>query len=111
MTLRSSLLALLAGALVLFSPAGGERARASLVEAVDLATLVNEADDIVLARVIKQSSHYDDRGRIVTDIQMQVEQTEKGSSVPGSAVVVRRLGGIVGDRGMHISGEPSFEDG
>ncbi len=88
-----------------------ERARASLVEAVDLETLVKEADEIVLARVIKQWSHYDERGRIVTDFQMQVEQTEKGASAPGAAVVVRRLGGVVGDVGMHISGEPGFEDG
>jgi hypothetical protein len=82
-----------------------------MVEAIDFDTLVDEADDVVLARVIKHESLYDDRGRIVTDYQMQVERVEKGSSAPGAAIVVRRLGGTVGDRGMRIAGEPSFVDG
>jgi hypothetical protein len=77
---------------------------------VDLETLVKEADAVVLARVIKSWSLYDDRGRIVTDYQMQVERAEKGDAAPGSAIVVRKLGGIVGDRGMRISGEPGYQD-
>lgn len=89
----------------------GFSARASVVEALDLETLVREADSVVLARVIKASSHYDDRGRIVTDYQMQVEHVEKGDVTPGAAVVVRKLGGVVGDKGMTISGEPSYTDG
>ena len=87
------------------------RAHASIVEAVDFDTLVREADDVVLARVIKQWTQYDEHGRIVTDYQMQVERTEKGSTTAGSAIVVRKLGGIVGKRGMRISGEPSFTEG
>lgn len=86
-------------------------AQASVVEAFDLDTLVKEADEVVLARVIRQSSHYDERGRIVTDVEMQVERVEKGTATPGAAVIVRRLGGVVGDRGMRIEGEPTFEDG
>jgi hypothetical protein len=86
-------------------------ARATVVEALDLDTLVKDADEVVLARVIKQWSHYDERGRIVTDFQMQVEESVKGDSKPGAAVVVRKLGGVVGDRGMRISGEPSFTEG
>jgi hypothetical protein len=87
------------------------RAQASVVEALDMDTLVREADSVVLARVIKQWCHYDEFGRIVTDFQMQVERTEKGDATPGSAVIVRKLGGIVGDKGMTISGEPGFVDG
>lgn len=86
-------------------------AEASVVEALDLETLVREADQVVLARVIKHWSQYDDRGRIVTDYQMQVERAEKGDAAPGSAVIVRRLGGIVEGRGMHVEGEPGFQDG
>jgi hypothetical protein len=88
----------------------GNDAHASVVEALDLDTLVREADSVLLVRVIKSWSHYDDRGRIVTDYQMQVEEVEKGDAAPGSAVVVRKLGGIVGDRGMTISGEPGYQD-
>jgi hypothetical protein len=41
---------------------------------------------------------------------MQVEHVEKGDAAPGSAVVVRKLGGVVGDKGMTISGEPGYQD-
>jgi hypothetical protein len=108
----------LAGALTVLSGSGSllgtsllGTAHATVVEALDLDTLVQDADEVVLARVIKQWSHYDERGRIVTDFQMQVEQSVKGDSMPGAAVVVRKLGGVVGDRGMRISGEPSFTEG
>lgn len=86
-------------------------ASASVVELLDLETLVKEADQVVLARVIKASSHYDERGRIVTDYEMQVERAEKGNLAPGAAIVVRKLGGVVGDLGMRVEGEPSFEPG
>src|SRR3954470_24999224 len=85
----------LAGALTVVAAAGTgsplallSTAHATVVEALDLDTLVKDADEVVLARVIKQSSHYDERGRIVTDYQMQVEESVKGNSKPGSAVVV-----------------------
>lgn len=86
-------------------------AQASLVEALDLAALVDRSDDVVLVRVISSHSHFDDRGRIVTDVTMQVEQAEKGTYAPGSAVVVRHLGGQVGDLGMRVEGEPTYEVG
>jgi hypothetical protein len=108
---RSGALALVFATTPLLGHALLPAARATVVEALDLDTLVQESDEVVLARVIKQWSLLDERGRIVTDFQMQVEQSEKGNSVPGSAVVVRKLGGIVDGKGMRISGEPSFTDG
>jgi hypothetical protein len=90
--------------------AGGQ-AHASLVEALDLSGLVARADEVVLAQVIDSESHFDERGRIVTDTRMQVEQSEKGSRVPGSVVIVRRLGGVVGDLGMQVAGEGSYKAG
>lgn len=98
-------------ALMALGTATSSSARASIVQALDLDALVAESEDVVLARVIKQFSHYDERGRIVTDYTMQVEETEKGPSVPGAALTVRRLGGIVGNRGLRIAGEPSFKPG
>lgn len=86
-------------------------AQATMVEALDLAGLVREADEVVVARVLKQESHYDDQQHIVTDYLMQVEQVEKGPQQPGAAITVRKLGGVVGDRGMRVAGEPSFEVG
>jgi hypothetical protein len=111
MKLRFSLLASTFLALTLAITGATSAARASIVEALDLDALVAEAEDVVLARVIKQWSHYDERGRIVTDYSMQVEETQKGKSVAGAALTVRRLGGVVGDRGMRIAGEPTFRVG
>src|SRR5690349_19414485 len=85
--------------------------RATLVEALDLQTLVDEAEQVVLARVIGQQSLFDARGRIVTDVALQVEESIKGDQAPGAAITVRRLGGVVGDQGMRVAGEPSFETG
>ncbi|MFT3927581.1 MAG: hypothetical protein QM778_33925 [Myxococcales bacterium] len=85
--------------------------RASLVLAMDLSELVKEAQVVVLARVMGQRSSYDERGRIVTDVQMQVEQAEKGDLAPGASVVVRKLGGAVNGVSMRIEGEPSFTVG
>ena len=86
-------------------------AHASVVAALDLEALVQQADDVVVARVLKQESKYDDQNRIVTDYTMQVERAEKGKAQPGAAVTVRQLGGVVGDRGMRITGEPTYEVG
>jgi hypothetical protein len=84
-------------------------AHASLVEALDLAGLVDRADEVVVARVMTQNAHYDDHGRIVTDVDMLVEQTEKGNTAPGAMITLRRLGGVVGDIGMRVEGEPAFD--
>lgn len=86
-------------------------AQASLVEALDLAALVDRADEVMLARVVSMASHFNDRGRIVTDVTMQVEQAEKGARAPGAVVVVQQMGGTVGDLGMRVAGEPTYEVG
>lgn len=108
---RLALLLCLSGASVLFMEAAHGRAHASLVEALDLPALVAEADRVLLARVMSQASHYDPQGQIVTDFAMQVEEAIKGDEAPGAAITVRRLGGVVGDIGMRVAGEPSFEVG
>ena len=81
--LRLSLSLRLAGAASAAAPAP---ASATVVQALDLAGLVRESDDVVVARVLKQESHYDDLQHIVTDYLMQVEQVAKGSQKPGAAV-------------------------
>ncbi len=90
---------------------GTPAAHATLVQALDLAELVQEAEHVVVARVIRQHSLFDAQGRIVTDVLMQVESVEKGSLTPGESVTVRRLGGEVDGLGMRIEGEPAFDDG
>jgi hypothetical protein len=90
---------------------GARSAHASLVQALDLAALVAEAEQVVVGRVVSETSHYDERGRIVTDTTLQVEETLKGDRAPGAAIVVRKLGGVVDDIGMRVSGEASFTVG
>jgi len=82
-----------------------------MVQAMNLAELVEEAELVAVARVIGQRTSYDEHGRIVTDVQMQVEHAEKGDIAPGASVTVRRLGGEIGGVAMRIEGEPGFEDG
>ncbi len=90
---------------------GAQRARGSVVEALDLAALTATAEVVVVGRVVAQASHYDEHGRIVTDVEMLIEQTEKGTAQRGKTVLVRRLGGVVNGIGMRIDGEPSFVSG
>ncbi len=105
--LSSLLLASAAGSTLLATPAS-----ATVVQALDLAGLTREADEVVVARVLKQESHFDElKQHIVTDYLMQVEQVAKGNQQPGAAITVRKLGGEVAGRGMRIQGEPSYEVG
>jgi hypothetical protein len=90
---------------------GARSAHASLVEALDLAALVAESEQVVVGRVVSETSRYDERGQIVTDTALQVEETLKGDRAPGAAIVVRRLGGVVDDIGMRVAGEASFSVG
>src|SRR5688572_9727328 len=78
-SLRMSLLSRLAGLCLLsVTLLWASPGSATLVEALDLQTLVHEAEQVVLARVIGQQSRWDERGRIVTDVTLQVEETIKG---------------------------------
>lgn len=95
-------------ALVALAP---RAAQASVVEALDLPGLVANAKVIVLGKAVAEQSHYDEHGRIVTDVELIVETCEKGGLQPGASIVVRRLGGVVNGIGMRIEGEPTFQIG
>jgi len=76
-----------------------------------LQQLVSEADLVMVARTVSTFSHYDEHGRIVTDVELWVEQTEKGDAQAGQTLVLRRLGGVVDGIGMQVVGEPVFVEG
>ncbi|MCA9530972.1 MAG: hypothetical protein KC543_12610 [Myxococcales bacterium] len=86
-------------------------ASASMVEARTLEQLVRDAGYVVLARVESQASRYDARGRIVTDVTLEIEQVVKGDAEPGARLVLRRFGGVVGDVAATVDGAPTFRDG
>jgi len=86
-------------------------AAASITTALPLTELVGRADLVFVAVVVRQQARWDERRRIVTDVTLRVEECVKGSAAPGDELVLRRLGGVIGDLGMRVEGEPSFADG
>ncbi len=86
-------------------------AAASITLALDLDELIDASEVVVLGTVIERHSHYNAQRQIVTDVTLRVEDVMKGSAARGDDIVVRRLGGEVGDIGMRVEGEPTFTEG
>lgn len=86
-------------------------AHASIVEAMSLPELSATADVIVVARVEEQRARYDVQGRIVTDVSIRVEESVFGPLAVGAQASVLRLGGVVGDLGLHVEGEAVYRTG
>ncbi len=85
-------------------------AAASFAVALDLEALVGRADQVVVGRVLAQQPRWDG-GRIVTDILIEVDEVFAGDAAVGTVLQLVRFGGAIGELGMRIEGEPSFEDG
>lgn len=84
---------------------------ATLIEALDMRALVAGSDHIVLGTVIATEAHEDELDRIVTDATLRIEERMWGRALPNETVIVRSLGGAIGDVGMRIEGEPRLEAG
>lgn len=109
MTLRGRLSrATLALSLVCLVPTS---AAASLSLALSLEELTRSADLIVLVRAGEGQASRDARGRIVTDVPVEVLDVVSGDATVGARLTLRRLGGAIGDLGMRVEGEPNFEAG
>ncbi len=81
-------------------------ARATMSEALSLSELVQQSEHAVLVTALQERARRDARGRIVTDFTVRVEEVMKGPSRIGSTMTMTRLGGVMGDLGMRIEGEP-----
>ena len=86
-------------------------AGATIIDALTMEQLVARADHIVVATVVERTSLWNGHGQIATDVTLQVERSLEGDSQPGQPLVVRRIGGEVGDVGMTVAGAPRFEVG
>lgn len=109
--MRTRLLPLLGALVSLLIALPPQHARASIVQAMSMQEMVADADHVVLATVVDQEARRDALGRIVTDYTLRVSESLRGGTPEGGTLVVRRLGGVLGDLGMQIEGEAHFELG
>lgn len=73
--------------------------------------LTATADHIVIGTVEAQQAHFVAHGeRIITEVRIRISRSLRGAA-PGSMLVVRHLGGVVGNIGQHVFGEASFQTG
>lgn len=84
---------------------------ASIVQGLDLEELVANADRIVLGRVLLSESFPRPDGQIATWHRIAVKRELRGHAPAEAEVIVETLGGQLGDLGMRVEGEPSFEVG
>lgn len=83
---------------------------ASTVVAVDIPTLSQKAQAIVMGRVTKVASRWtSDKSRVVTDIEVAVTETLKGTAL--DKVLLVQSGGTVEDVRQVVHGMPSFAPG
>ena len=106
---------LLFAALLVASAVGlaSRDAAATLVVPLDLTSLTDGADRIVMARVEKQTAKFTaDRGMIYTEVVLRVIDPMKGADVKaGDAITVWREGGELEGQGVRVIGAPEFTDG
>jgi hypothetical protein len=88
------------------------RARASLVIALDLPTMVERADHVAVVDVGSVSAAWDDKHeRILTTIDLSVVEAWKGPMTPASHIRIVQPGGTVGDIQMTVFGMSQFSPG
>src|ERR1700742_2568523 len=79
------------------------QARAATLIALDLPELVRTSDYVVVANALNESSRYSDK-LIVTDVELRVITSMKGSAKPGETLVATHLGGAVDRVGLKVPG-------
>lgn len=83
--------------------------QASLVSTMSLRELVTASDRIVVARVVAIQAAWDASHRkILSTIDVDIEQIWKGEPAKASRISIVQPGGTVGDIEMSVGGMPSF---
>ena len=87
-------------------------AMASLVRAMDLVELTARADQIVVGDVVSVQASWDASHRtIYSTIEVNVQESWKGSPPANGRIRIRQTGGAVGEIEMSVHGMPSFSPG
>lgn len=86
-------------------------AEGSVVEGLELDELVAEADRIVLGHVLLSESFLRSNGQIWTWHRIGVERAIRGSAAAQDEVIVETMGGQIGEIGMRVEGEATFQVG
>ncbi len=108
--MRRSLVSLFVACLLTVGIAAS--ARASLVLALDLPTMVSRADHVVVVDVASVKADWDTRHeQILTTIDLVVVESWKGGAAPASHMTVVQPGGTVGDLTQTIHGMTRFVPG
>lgn len=72
--------------------------------------LTQEAENIVVGKVVKKECRWnEERTRIYTYVTIAVEEDLKGKA-GGEEIIIRHLGGEVGEIGLAVSDAPSFKE-
>ena len=104
--------ALLASSLVLLAAGWAGPARASLVLALDLPTMVTRADHVAVVDVASVKADWDaQHEQILTTVDLVVVESWKGAAAPGSHLTVVQPGGTVGDLTQVVHGMTRFVPG
>jgi hypothetical protein len=87
-------------------------ARASLVIALDMPTMVERADHVAVVDVASVTAAWDENHeRILTTVELSVVESWKGPTTPAARIKVVQPGGAVGDITMVVSGMSRFTPG
>jgi hypothetical protein len=106
--------ALLAGGLTAFAHGYARPAGATLVRPVTLTELVQMSRHRIVGTPLTASSRWETLGgsaRIVTYTEVRVDYPLDGGAPAASSLVVRTLGGAVGDIGQVVPGEAPLRKG
>lgn len=91
------------------APAGASTARA-----LTLAELVGKSTSVLVATAVAKRSSWTTIGgakRIVTDTRLKIEELVSGADPSATEIVVRTLGGVVGEVGQIVEGEAELTIG
>ena len=97
---------------IAIGPGGAGRARASLLRAMSLGELTHSADRIVVGTVLSVDASWDvQHRRILSTIEVNVEENWKGLTAASQRITIVQPGGSVGELEMTVHGMPAFSAG